>query len=144
MERKTVKFSESKTLTELEKDDWGDSKSDSYIEQNCYSLRKKKIREFDVEDLRIMINQDIGLPYLLPKALQMLEEDPLAEGMHYKGDLLCSVLRVNSEFYKSNNDYKVQVEALVKNAIRNMKSLDEIDLEVTKEALDEAVEYFKR
>ena len=139
-----MKYDDTKTLTELEKDDWGEPKSDSYIEQNCYSLRKKKIREFDVEDLRIMINQDIGLPYLLPKALIVLEDDPLAEGMHYKGDLLCSVLRVNHEFYQSNSEYKPKIEKIVENANRNMKSLDEIDLEVTKEAVDEAVEYFKQ
>ena len=139
-----MKFDDNKTLTELENDNWGEPQSDSYIEQTCYSLRKKKICEFNVEDLRIMINQDIGLPYLLPKAIQVLEDDPLAEGMHYKGDLLCSVLRVNPEFYQSNNEYKLKVEKIVENANRNMKSLDEIDLEVTQEAVDEAAEYFKQ
>lgn len=138
-----MKWDDNKTLTELEKDNWGEPQSDSYIEKACYNLRNKKIREFDVEDLRIMINQDIGLPYLLPKALQFLEENPLAEGMHYKGDLLCSVLRVNPGFYQSNDGYKVKVEKIVEKALREMKSLDEIDLIATREAVNEAIEYFR-
>ncbi|MGW3917080.1 contact-dependent growth inhibition system immunity protein [Streptomyces sp. NPDC005070] len=45
-----------------------------------------------VEDLRLLIGQDLGLAYLLPLALEVLRDDPMAEGDTYEGDLLSAVL----------------------------------------------------
>lgn len=45
--------------------------------------------------MRLLIGQDIGLPYLLPLALSVLRENPLAEGDMYEGDLLSAVLTRN-------------------------------------------------
>lgn len=39
-----------------------------------------------------MIGQDLGLAYLLPLALEVLRDDPMAEGDTYEGDLLSAVL----------------------------------------------------
>ena len=77
-----------KTLDELEGVVWGPPNYDSYLVQTCHRLRTKPIGEFDTEDLRIMIGQNIGLPYLLPLALDLLEENPWAAGHMYPGDLL--------------------------------------------------------
>jgi hypothetical protein len=62
--------------------------------RRCHALRTKPIDELAVEDLRLMIQQQIGLQYLVPIALQNLRENPLAEGDLYPGDLLVAVLRV--------------------------------------------------
>ncbi|MET9917426.1 contact-dependent growth inhibition system immunity protein [Streptomyces sp. NPDC006435] len=45
--------------------------------------------------MRLLIGQDIGLPYLLPLALGVLRENPMAEGDMYEGDLLSAVLTRN-------------------------------------------------
>lgn len=57
-------------------------------------LRRKPLAEFTVGDLRIMLGQEIGVPALLPLALQVLLRDPFAEGDYYPGDLLANVLRL--------------------------------------------------
>ncbi|MBT8456786.1 MAG: hypothetical protein HKO95_00710 [Rhodobacteraceae bacterium] len=57
------------TLEYLEKDVWPDPDYDSHLVATCHRLRKKRLGEFEVEDLRIMIGQGIGLKYLLPKAV---------------------------------------------------------------------------
>jgi hypothetical protein len=77
-----------KTLDELEGVVWGPPSYDSHLVRTCHRLRTKPIGEFDVEDLRIMIGQNIGLPYLLPLALERLEENTWAAGDMYPGDLL--------------------------------------------------------
>ncbi|QGN50719.1 hypothetical protein GKC29_11465 [Micromonospora sp. WMMC415] len=41
-----------------------------------------------------MLGQEIGVPALLPRAVQVLLRDPLAEGDYYAGDLLSNVLRL--------------------------------------------------
>jgi hypothetical protein len=42
--------------------------------------------------LRLLIGQDVGLAHLLPLALEVLRDDPMAEGDMYEGDLLSAVL----------------------------------------------------
>jgi len=62
--------------------------------------RKKPLGGFFVEDLRIMIGQGIGLPWLIPLALRVLELDPLSESDFYPGDLLESLLHVERTFWE--------------------------------------------
>ena len=57
-----------KTLDELEGVAWGEPTFDSYLVTTCHRLRTKPVDEFSVEDLRIMIGQQIGLPHLVPLA----------------------------------------------------------------------------
>ena len=63
----------SKSLESLEKNFWGEiPKDESYLVTTCHTLRKKQLKEFNTEDLRIMIGQNIGLKYLIPLALETL------------------------------------------------------------------------
>jgi hypothetical protein len=90
-----VIFMPGRTLDELEGVRWGAPEFDSHLVTTCHRLRTKSVDEFTVEDLRIMIGQNIGLAHLLPRAVDMLEADPLAKGDFYPGDLLCAVLRAD-------------------------------------------------
>lgn len=92
------------TLDELEGEVWGESPYDSHLVTECHRLRRVPLIQFTIENLRIMIGQKISLRYLVPLALDRLEENPFAEGDFYAGDLLLSVLRVNSEFWKEHSD----------------------------------------
>ena len=89
-----------KTLDELEGTVWPPpAASDTGLVTMCHRLRWKAVGDFTVEDLRIMIGQGIGLRFLVPIALAVLGREPLAEGDFYPGDLLSSVLRVESAFW---------------------------------------------
>src|SRR5260221_5351491 len=83
------------TLEQLEGNAWGDPQIDSHLFATCHRLRKKPIDEFTTEDLRIMIGQNIGLKYLFPPVLELLENNPMVEGDFYAGDLLTSAIRVD-------------------------------------------------
>jgi hypothetical protein len=89
-----------KSLESLEKETWETPDESSYLITTCHALRKKQLKQFEIEDLRIMIGQDIGLKYLIPLAMQELEKNILAEGDFYKGDLLNAVLNSEVEFWK--------------------------------------------
>ena len=90
-----------KSLENLEKDNWGTiPKNESYLVTTCHKLRKKPLNEFEVEDLRILIGQDLGLKYLIPLAIKILEKNILAEGHFYEGDLLKSVITSNTDYWK--------------------------------------------
>jgi len=65
--------------------------------RRCRALMTKPLDEFDVEDLRIMLGQQIGVRHLLPLALRALSADPLAEGDFFPGDLLVVVSRLPAD-----------------------------------------------
>lgn len=98
------------TLEGVVRDAPGDA---SYLVTTCHALRRKPLGDFSVEDLRIMIGQGLGLPYLLPLALDVLEQDPWAEGDYYPGDLLASVLRVERGFWAQAPQLWARLRALV-------------------------------
>lgn len=55
----------SQSIEQLEADSWEKPEYDSHLDLRCHELRKKALRDFSAEDLRIMIGQNIGLKYLM-------------------------------------------------------------------------------
>lgn len=90
-----------------------------------------------------MIGQDIALPYLLPRAFEILEQDPFCKGMHYQGDLLCNVLRADPAFYNENTELKMRAQNLLSIARAAIKHLDENDAKHLVQVLGEATKFFE-
>ena len=95
----------SKTLEQLETDYWEEPSFDSHLVKACHELRKKALKDFSIEDLRILIGQQFSLKYLIPLAINELEKNILAEGDLYAGDLLFAVLRVDHNYW---NDHEIE------------------------------------
>jgi hypothetical protein len=92
-------FDRRKSLQELDQDNWGEPSYDSLLVKTVHQLRRKPLAEFTVEALRIMIGQKISLSFLIPLAVERLEEEPLAAGHYYPGDLLHAVLLAGKPFW---------------------------------------------
>jgi hypothetical protein len=105
------------SIEDLEGDRWPEPDFDSHLVRECHRLRKLQLRLFTVENLRIMLGQDIGSPYLVPIALEHLEADPFVAGDFYPGDLLCSVLSLPHEFWSANGELRKRVAAVAVRAI---------------------------
>ena len=98
-----------KSLEELENNFWGESLINSTVALKCHALRKIPIEKLSVEDLRFLIGQKIGLRFLVPLALELLESNPLTAGEIYKGDLLVSVSATPEEFWAENPELNNQL-----------------------------------
>lgn len=105
-------FNKDSTLQELEGTTLGEPEFGSRLVTRVHHLYKQPLATFTVEDLRLMIGQGVGLPFLVPLAVEMLEENPLAGGDYYHGDLLVAVLRVDKEFWKKHQDLYWRVTEL--------------------------------
>ncbi|MBD0675166.1 hypothetical protein BU198_31820 [Streptomyces sp. CBMA156] len=82
-----------RSLEELERERWPAPSGDvTRLVATAHALRRKPIGELTVEELRLLIRQDVGLTHVLPVALEVLQDDPMAEGDMYEGDLLAAVL----------------------------------------------------
>ena len=102
----------SKSLESLEKDVWRTPEQDNRLEMICYQLRKKPVGTFEIEDLRIMIGQSIGLQFLIPLAIEKLKTNVLTEGDFYPGDLLSSVLTSDPGFWIDHPGFHQEVVEL--------------------------------
>ena len=119
-----------KSLENLEKDYWGEPDYESHLVKTCHQLRKKPLKDFEIEDLRIMIGQNIGLKFLVPIAIEELKENILSEGNYYEGDLLKSVLTSEVNFWTERVDLLNELEKLIQ---QNLELLDQTDAEFTRE-----------
>ena len=97
---------------------------DTLLVRTVVRLWSKPIQEFSVEDLRITIGQQLGLRFLIPLAIDRLEEDSFAEGAYYPGDLMHAVLSVQPEYWETHRDQARRVEALVDAALEQIGDLD--------------------
>ena len=59
-----------KNLEELEGVVWPHDDFGSHVVEESQRLRKVPVGELSVEDLRLLIGQKIGLPHLVPLALE--------------------------------------------------------------------------
>ena len=109
------------TLEQIEKEFWGEPTYGSHLVTTCHKLRKKPLKDFTVEDLRIMIGQNISLDTLIPLALVRLKQNIMAEGDFYQGDLLKSVLGADKEYWKKN---QILHRTLSKLFLNNQPSLE--------------------
>lgn len=125
-----------RSLDALDPPPWGPAPADAtYLVERCHDLRRKPIDEFEVEDFRVLIGQGVGLPYLVPPALDRLEADPLAEGDYFPGDLLLNVLELEPSFWSGRPTLATRLEQV----------LDAVPTDVELEAeLSERIAAFRR
>ncbi|HSZ54568.1 MAG TPA: contact-dependent growth inhibition system immunity protein [Tepidisphaeraceae bacterium] len=124
-----------RSLEQLEDCRWAEPTFDSYLVTTCHRLRRKPLREFTVEDLRIMVGQHLGLSFLVPLSLDRLEQDPFIAGDMYPGDLLASVLRIPEAFWKSHSVLLDRTRGVVRSAVKLSQTLDQIDRTTIEEIL---------
>src|SRR3712207_5967774 len=97
---------EHRSIEQLENDYWKDVSFPSSLVERCFNYRKIPISELSVEQLRLLIGQQIGLTYIVPKAITVLQADILAEGDYYPGDLLNSLLSLSEEVWEQSTNEK--------------------------------------
>ena len=104
---------EQKSIEQLEGDYWAEIKFPTGLVERCYRFRQIPVKDLSVEQIRVLLGQDIGVPYLLGKALQILEKDILADGDFYPGDLLNAVLNVNKIYWQEKPACSIMLRSLL-------------------------------
>ncbi|SFY17705.1 contact-dependent growth inhibition system immunity protein [Streptomyces atratus] len=101
------------SLAELEGQKWPDPPPDStYLVKSIHALRSRPIGSLTVEEMRRLIGQDVGLPWLLPMAVEILRNTAHAEeiGGFYDDDLLSAVLTRSRETWLTMPDLAQEVK----------------------------------
>jgi CDI immunity proteins len=93
------------SLEQIEQDFWDDVPADaSRLIRTAHELRRKPVHALTAEDLRLLISQETGVEALVPRAIALLGQDPLAEGDFYPGDLLVAVMKLPSAYWDAHRD----------------------------------------
>lgn len=112
MENPLINFDITKSLQELDGDDWGEPEYNSYLVKEGHRLRKVPVKDFTNEDLRLMISQEFYLEFLVPIALERLVENEFV-GERYTGDLLCTMLNLERKFWKEHVDLHWEFNSII-------------------------------
>jgi len=92
----------SRSIDELEGLPWPAPSFESYVARTGFALRGKPLADLTDEDLRVGLEQQIGLDYLVAIALDRLRGAPLLEARLYPGDLLDSLLNLPAGFWETH------------------------------------------
>ena len=92
------------SLEELDGKAWGDPPADATIlMEEIYRLRRVKLKDLSTEDVARLLRQREGAEWVVPLAMDQLDDDPLA-GDGYPGQLLASVLHNRDYFERFPNE----------------------------------------
>jgi len=113
------------SLEQIEGAAWGDPPDGATrLTATVHELRRRPVDQLGIEDLRVLIAQQVGLDVVVPIALGRLEQNPLAEGDFYPGDLLVAVLGVSQTYWRSHPGEAARLRTVAESA-----DLDELDPE---------------
>ena len=94
---------------------------ESSITKRFNKLIELPLENYTIDDVRFMIIQETGLPYLLTLAIEILQNNLFAEGNYYEGDLLSSVLKIKPENWNQNKDHWLEIEKLIQPRIEQLR-----------------------
>ena len=81
---------------------WAESGADAtQVIRAVHGAREVPVRDLSLEQLRLQLVQRVGLPWVIDEALIRLDDDPLAEGDLYPGDVLAALTGLDGHAWSS-------------------------------------------
>ncbi|MEU3724326.1 contact-dependent growth inhibition system immunity protein [Streptomyces sp. NPDC031705] len=103
-----------RTLDELDPPRWTLPDSGvTRLMERVHALRRVPLRELGPGDLRMLVTQQVALPYVVPLAVRLLLEEPLLDASFYEGDLLLATVRLPDAVWAVLPDLGVRLSAVV-------------------------------
>jgi hypothetical protein len=103
-----------RTLDELDPPRWGPPDADATnLIRKVHGLRHIPLGDLSPADLRMLVSQQVALPYVLPLAVRLLVEDPLLDASFYEGDLLLAAVRAPSSAWSLMPDLHARLRAVI-------------------------------
>ena len=131
-----------KSLEELENSIWRETDFPTALVEKCFYARKKKLKDLDIGEVRLLITQKIGLKYIIPLAISFLKKDVLIDAGFYEGDLLLAVLTIPESFWSDNSNFKDEFLKLLSDKENYMKDFPDLS-DTIKEKIIKAYSSFK-
>ncbi len=103
---------ENKSIDQLQSSH-SNSEASAGIPSRCLQCMRIPVKDLSKEQVRLLLSHDIGTIFLLCKTIQILEEDILADGDFYPGDLLSALLNVDDIYWRNNPELAGRLYSLL-------------------------------
>lgn len=122
---KNINIDSTKSIEELENDFWQDHDYPTDLIKKIHLYRKIPLKELSLEQIRVLITQNVGLKFLIPEALEILNTNILTDTGLYEGDLLISVISCDSSYWINNPNYKIHTCEIINRNRNEIESKNE-------------------
>lgn len=80
----------------------------------CINLyNDKKLDDYQPNDIRMMISQQVCLDEMLPLALEILRDNEMSKVEHYPGDLLSAVVRISKSYWSAHKSEQEEINQML-------------------------------
>lgn len=79
---------------------------------------KKPLNQLSDWEIRFLVSQREGFPYVLDLVWPRLEGDPLFDGGMYPGDVLSSLAAADEDIWADRPEYRARLKALCDQALK--------------------------
>ncbi|MFI0843343.1 contact-dependent growth inhibition system immunity protein [Mesorhizobium sp. IMUNJ 23232] len=90
----------------------------------CEAALAAPLGSLSASQIRMLIGQGFGLEILLPKAFDLLRENPLVSVEFYEGDLLCTCLKAKQEFWADHDALWMELNSIVESLHDTMEQVN--------------------
>lgn len=119
-------FDPTKSIEQLENDYWPTVVNNpTMLTEKSYFFRKVPLQKLSLEKIRLLLSQNIGLEFLIPKTIDILTSNILAEAEFYPGDLLKVVLSCNRHYWDIHKEQKNTLRTLIEEKRLEIESANE-------------------
>jgi hypothetical protein len=84
--------------------------------EKCEAALETPLDELSLQQMRLLINQGIGLDLLMPRALDVLDRDPAISVTFFEGDLLRACLTAPPEFWSRRGEQAARLAGIARRA----------------------------
>ncbi|MBW7866075.1 MAG: hypothetical protein GX580_12570 [Candidatus Hydrogenedens sp.] len=114
-----------KTLPELDPACFDEADGNDAVALLARRVGAKPLRKFSPADLYGAVSLNVGLPFVAPLAVALLEDDPLVQAARHPGDLLTAVLESDTRFWQEHHDLWSAMLVVLGMAINKITELSE-------------------
>ncbi len=94
-----------RSIQELENDFWPDQKEyPTGLVERCHAYRKIKLKDLQIHQIITLLIQDIGSEYLMPIALEQMENNISEEDEYNGSSFIQSIDFFSGEIFKRNTE----------------------------------------
>jgi hypothetical protein len=119
------------------------TKDSSYLERRLYELHNCKLKDLTIKDIDLYVEQEYGLKFVIPKAIDILDKNIMTE-TDYEGALLLNILNIDADYWLQNPSFKIRLLEICENNLSKLENIDTTEeIEEIKNDIMEAFKAFK-
>ena len=108
---------------------WLAPETDSNVVLKSHGMRRKPLAELSLEDIRMGVIQQVGVSYLVPVALEVVERDPYAESLNFGAEITIALLDIPVEFWLTHEKLRDRLQRVYERIEETKDSQDEFWIE---------------